>query len=260
MFSRLALLFLLATGCVTATDTVIMDAKNQGKFPATCSEGAACFALGMIASDREDLALQQRFFRRGCELKHEESCMEKARLSFEEGDAAGAIKEVRAACENRKVGFGCFHWALMEEKLGNRLRAKELSIRACQLGIGLSCELVLNYLEDDATGERFSYLDKARVIFRKLCDNGNNEGCDSLQELTTLESVEKLFAVLTFLEKGCKNQQEQECKQLKYLQFLTLTCQRQNDDNAKECQILIDNAENLFKKHFKEILKRHFDA
>lgn len=231
-----------------------IEAIEAGQpLPEDCKTGPGCNKLGAMANGRNDFPAELKFFKKGCRLGYDDSCVEVARIAALNGQSGKAIRILKDACEAHHNGYGCLHWAVLEDRLGNRKKAGKLARQSCELGDGLGCQLMLTYLNKEQVEERFSFLSKARTIYTKACEGGDDSGCEFLLQLTAVEELERLSATLTHLDNLCKEEGSPYCSKLNYLKFLSLTCERQLSEDATECSILFDQVEELFAEFFPKL-------
>ncbi len=257
--------FILLGACQTASldpsreEKAELSATEAGKpLPDDCKSGLGCNKLGTIANERKEPQLELKFFKKGCSLGHDDSCVEVARIAALNGQSGKAVRILKDACESHRNGYGCLHWAVLEDRLGNRRKAGKLARQSCDFGDGLGCQLMLTFLKDTDVKERFSYLGKARNIYTKACESGDDSGCEFLVQLTAVEELERLNATLAYLDARCKEEGAPYCSKHNYLKFLSLTCERQLDEQATECAVLFDQAEELFAEYYPELNKEVF--
>lgn len=234
-------------------------AVEEGKpLPEDCKSGRGCNKLGTLANERKEPQRELQFFKKGCRLGHDDSCVEVARIAALNGQSGKAARILKDACEAHRNGYGCLHWAVLEDRLGNRRKAGNLARQSCDYGDGLGCQLMLTFLKDADVKERFSYLGKARNIYSKACESGDDSGCEFLVQLTAVEELERLNATITYLDARCKKDGAPFCSKHNYLKFLSLTCERQLSAEATECAVLFDQVEDLFAEYYPELNKEVF--
>lgn len=258
-------LVLLMIACQTTDKEIARQEGNEIEaieagqpLPQDCKSGSGCSKLGTLANEREDFPAELKFFKKGCRLGHDDSCVEVARIAALNGQAGKAIRILKDACEAHRNGYGCLHWAVLEDRLGNRKKAGRLARQSCDFGDGLGCQLMLTFLNTDQIEERFSFLTKARTIYTKACESGDDSGCEFLVQLTAVDELERLSATLTHMDRLCQEEGAPYCAKYNYLKFLSLTCERQLSAEATECGILFDQVEDLFAQFFPKLNDQMF--
>jgi hypothetical protein len=141
----------------------------------------SCKSLGYHFASLKDHQSAFEYFEIGCVSGNEWDCYNAGFQAYIMSKWADAKSRLKMACD-KKIYDACENLGLVYQKIGLSSEAFNMFVHACDQGdVGGSCEFA--GLSKVSCGKSQYYLRKAQSIYRRQCDDGDNEACASLKSI-----------------------------------------------------------------------------
>lgn len=175
------------------------------------ASGKSCFELGLLLKKEEGIP----YFRKGCHLKHLQSCVHLAQ-AYAQGE--GIEKDIdHAKILYQKIcdmnhGVGCSGVAKILEATQKHLKARAYYEKGCKLGDIPACTQAGSFYMFKKWGE--PNIKRSEELLTKGCRGEYRSGCSSLGYLYEQFLKSDAAQVLPYYEKGCSDKNGFGCVRL----------------------------------------------